>query len=75
MRTGTVEISNTSAVPLWQKYALTVEKTAELFGIGITQLRNLAHDSPDASYLLQVGNRTMFKRQLFADFLDKQPMI
>ena len=74
MRT-TTESDKTPVVPLWEKYALTVEETAELFGIGITRLRNLAHDSPDAVYLLQVGNRTLFKRKLFTDFLDKQPTI
>lgn len=29
-------------VPIWQKYALTLEEAAEYFGIGISKLRELS---------------------------------
>ena len=58
-------------VPLWEKYALTVEEAAALFGIGENRLRSIIKEQSDAEFLLAIGSKTLFKRELFVAYLDK----
>lgn len=57
-------------VPLWEKYALSVDESAEYFGIGQNRLRSIIASNPDAEYLVTVGSKTMIKRKLFEKYLD-----
>lgn len=67
--------SGNTSVPLWEKYALTVEEAAELFGIGENRLRSIIKEQGDADFLLAVGRKTLFKRQLFEAFLNRTPVL
>ncbi len=57
-------------VPVWEKYALTINEAAEYFHIGENKLRNVVDSNLDANYLLFNGNRILIKRKLFEQYLD-----
>lgn len=58
-------------IPLWEKYALTVDQAAEYFGIGSKKIRNLICVYKDAKWYMSNGERTLIKRKLFEQFLDE----
>ena len=70
-----MEASTTKHVPLWEKYALSVDEAAEYFGIGQNRLRNLVACNPDAEFLFTVGAKTLIKRKKFEEFVDRQSVI
>lgn len=61
---------NSTDVPIWEKYTLTIEEAAQYFRIGENKLRKLAAENPDASWILMNGNRIQIKRKLFEKFID-----
>ena len=61
----------TRYVPLSEQYALTVEEAAVYFRIGENKLRCIISNNDTANYILRVGARTLIKRRLFEEFLDK----
>ncbi len=62
-------------IPLWEKYALTVDQAAEYFGIGSKKIRNLINVYKDAKWYMLNGERTLIKRKLFEDFLNETEAI
>lgn len=67
--------TNTNIVPIWFKYALTIEEASEYFHIGKNKLHDIVNDNKDAPYLLWIGNHVLIKRERFAEALDKQSAI
>lgn len=63
-------IMYTNDIPIWERYALTIEEAAKYFRIGENKLRRLAEENPFADWLLQNGNRTLIKRKQFEKFID-----
>ncbi|MBR3668370.1 MAG: helix-turn-helix domain-containing protein [Ruminococcus sp.] len=63
------------AIPVWERYALTVTEAAEYYHIGETKLRRLAEEHPDADFIIMNGNRVLFKRIRFERFLDQATAI
>ncbi len=61
--------SNSPYVPVWEKYALTVEEAAEYFGIGKGRIRTLAANNPDSDFLLHIGSHIKIKRKEFEQFM------
>ena len=51
------EASGKLDVPIWEKYAMTVNEASAYFHIGDKKLREIIDDDPDADYILRVGNR------------------
>ena len=66
---------NEKRVPLWEKYALTVDQAAEYFGIGEKKIRNMIAIYEDAKWYMLNGGRTLIKRKLFEDFLNETQAI
>ena len=62
-------------IPLWEKYALTVDQAAEYFGIGSKKIRSLICLYKDAKWYMLNGERTLIKRKLFEDFLNETEAI
>lgn len=58
-------------VPVWQRFVLTVEEAASYYHIGEGKLRRIAEEHPDADFAILNGNRLLFKREKFEQFLDK----
>lgn len=63
--------SNSSLVPVWQKYTLSIEEAAQYFHIGRDKLRRLAVDDPSANWLLMDGSHIRIKRKLFEKMIDE----
>lgn len=59
---------------MWEKAVLSLREAAEYSGIGINRLRELA-SSDDCKFVLRVGNRRLFKRKLFEEFLNQSQSI
>lgn len=57
-------------IPIWHKYALTIEEAAKYFRIGENKLREMVDDSPSADWVLWNGNRALIKRTMFEKNLD-----
>lgn len=62
---------NENKVPLWEKYALTVNQATEYFNIGERKLRKLIEDNEDAEFVLMNGSRVLIKRAMFEKFLNE----
>ena len=58
-----------TAVPIWQKFALTIKESAQYFGIGEKRLRNLVNDNPTADFILWVNSKCLIKRIKFEQFI------
>ena len=54
------------------KLLLTVEECAGVFGIGENTLRKLIDRNPKAPFLLRIGNKMLFKKDLFLEFINKE---
>lgn len=59
----------TTGIPLWRKYCLTPEETAQYTGIGENSIRKIIDNNRHADFILQIGNRIKIKRPLFEQFL------
>lgn len=67
--------SETNYVPIWNKYALTIEEAAAYFRIGENAIRNIIHENQDEKFWLMIGNRKLIKRKLFEDYLNNVTVI
>ena len=59
------------AVPVWNKYLLTLEEASSYFHIGINKMRRLVAQNKNASWVLWNSNRALIKRKSFEDYIDK----
>lgn len=48
---------NEFEVPLWKKYALSIEEAAKYFRIGENKLRQMGNEDKDACFVLWNKNR------------------
>ena len=62
-------------VPLWERYALTVDQAAAYFGIGTKKIRNMISVYKDAKWYFLNGERVLIKRELFENFLNETQAI
>ena len=62
--------NNNYPVPIWKKYALTVQEAAEYFGVGEKRIRIITHNNRNANYLLWNGSKVLIKRVRFEEYLD-----
>ena len=61
------------SVPIWEKYMLTVDEAVQYFGIGEKKIRSLIAENMNTEYCftVQVGNKSLIKRQKFETFLNQ----
>lgn len=57
--------------PIWQKYTLTIDETADYFRIGENKLRQIVNENPEAPFVLWNGTRAQIKRTMFEQYIDK----
>lgn len=62
-------------VRICEKQLLSVQETAEYFGIGTKRIYRIIKSNPYADYLITVGNRTKIKRKAFEEFINKSSII
>lgn len=66
---------NTTDIPIWEKYTLTIEEAAKYFRIGESKLRRFIDENPNAKWVLMNGNRIQIKRKQFEKILDEISII
>ena len=60
----------TNAIPVWERYTLSVEETAAYFRIGENKLRRIISENQNADFILWNGNRAQIKRKKFEKYID-----
>ena len=63
-----VETKKDDAVPISEKYMLTIKETAAYFNIGIKKLRRIAEDNL-GTVAVYCGNRFLIIRPKFEEFI------
>lgn len=66
---------NNSAVPIWEKYTLTIQQAAEYFNIGEKKIRKIIDENMNANFVMSNGNRIQIKRKLFEKYIDEATVI
>ena len=64
--------NSSEIIPLWKRYALTINEASLYFRIGENSLRRLVDEKRDANFVIKVGNRSLIKRELFEDYLSQR---
>lgn len=57
------------AIPISEKYMLTINEAAEYFNIGIKKMRRLAEDNK-GSFAIFLGNRYLIVRPKFEEYIE-----
>lgn len=60
-----------NTIPIYEKYALTIEEAAAYSNIGQNKISELLKD-PRCTFVLWVGRKKLVKRKAFEDFISKQ---
>ena len=72
---NTYDESAHTAIPVWKRYTLTVTEAAEYYHIGEGKLRSIAEEHKSDDFIIFNGNRVLFKRERFEEFLDRVAVI
>lgn len=71
--TNRVAGSGKTAIPISEKYMLTVKEASEYFNIGIKNMRKIAEQNTGA-YAIFLGNRYLIVRKKFEEYMDSLTM-
>ena len=63
------------AIPVWERYTLSVEEAAVYFSIGENKLRRIISENRDADFILWNGNRPQIKRKKFEQLIDHSSLV
>lgn len=59
-------------IPWWNKYTLSVQETAEYFGVSDKKIRKIIDEHENDDFILWNGTRPRIKRRLFEKFVDEK---
>lgn len=65
----------TTDVPIWEKYTLTIEEASKYFRIGENKLRKLEEENTKSGWVIFNGNRIQIKRKQFEKIIDTLDVI
>lgn len=71
--TNRVACSGKIAMPISEKYVLTIKEASEYFNIGIKNMRRMAEENT-GSYAVFLGNRYLIVRKKFEAYMDSLTM-
>ena len=57
-------------IPIWEKYALSIDEAALYFRIGENAIRRIISENQDANFWFMIGNRKLIKRVLFEEYMN-----
>lgn len=60
-----------NAVPIWNKYLLSIEEAASYFHIGVNKMHRLVSQNMHAPWVLWNSNRALIKRKTFEEYIEK----
>lgn len=72
---GVIAKQKGGSVPIWEKYALTVNEAIVYFNIGDKKLRRIIDDHIDDGFVIQNGAKLLINRKKFEEFLDETTAI
>lgn len=53
-------------IPVWEKYALTIDEAAAYFHIGgVKKLRRMVDENVNADFIVMNGTKVLIKRKIF----------
>ncbi len=62
-------------IDFWHQHNLTIEQASAYFCIGEHKMRKIVEDNPNERFILKNGSRTLIKKELFGEFIDRQSVI
>lgn len=62
-------------IPVWERYVLTITEASDYYHIGENKLRMIAEEHIKEEFIIMNGNRVLFKRQKFEEFLDHATVV
>ena len=62
---------NDIQVPVWEKYAMTVEEASQYFSVGQNKIRQFTQQDRFGNWYMMNGNRLLIKKKQFEKMLDK----
>ena len=62
-------------IPVWERYMLTITEASNYYHIGENKLRMIAEEHIKEDFIIMNGNRILFKRQKFEEFLDRATVV
>lgn len=71
--TNRVADSGKTAIPISEKYMLTIKEASEYFNIGIKNMRRMAEQNT-GFYAVYLGNRYLIVRRKFEEYMDSLTM-
>lgn len=74
LKKGKNDMEKRKEIPIWEKYALTVDEATLYFNIGENKIRDLIRE-PDCEFVLYVGRKALIKRTVFEEFLSKTDVV
>ena len=70
------ELENQSIdIPIWKRYLLSVTEAALFHHISEKRLRQIVDIHPNGEFYLLVGNKVLFKKEQFEQFLAESTAI
>ncbi len=57
-------------LPIWEKFALTVNEAMQYFNIGEKKIRKFVDNYEDYDFVMMNGTKALIKRKKFEDFLN-----
>lgn len=66
---------NSDNIPIWERYVLTITEAANYYHIGENKLRSIVDEHPEADFVVMNGNRVLFKRKKFEQYLDNATVV
>lgn len=64
-------MKQSSSIPFWECYTMSIEEAASYFRIGINKLRRIISEDTNADFILWNGNRAQIKRRKFEEYIDR----
>lgn len=64
-------MKQSSSIPFWECYTMSVEEAASYFRVGINKLRRIISEDANADFILWNGNRAQIKRRKFEEYIDR----
>ncbi len=62
-------------IPVWEKYALTIDEAAAYFHIGVKKLRKMVDENVNADFIVMNGTKVLIKRKIFEKYIDEASMV
>lgn len=63
------------AIPVWEKYSLSIKEAAEYYGLGEKRIRQIISENQDSEFVLEIGTHVRIKRKKFELYLDASSVV